>query len=272
MMNGGALLPRSSAPSFVESGQGAGSPAIFLHGIGGGADSWHYQLERLSARRRSLAWWMPGYGPSAPIADMTFDRLASSVVDLLDSEGIAKAHIVGHSIGGMIALQLAGIAQHRICSLTLSATSPAFGNPNGTFQRSFLEKRLKPLERGFDMTAMAPKIVDELVGTGADPNAIALAIKSMSVVPVSAYRAAMRCVVGFDARPILPTIAVPTLVIAGSEDSNAPVGMMRRMAEKIPGSRFTIIEGAGHLANMEKPREFNRALTAFLDDVNSNHQ
>lgn len=257
---------RAGSPAFMEQGSGA-TPVLFIHGIGGGADSWLRQLEFFGRSRRAIAWWMPGYGPSAPLPEMTFDALADAVVALLDHLELPHVHLVGHSIGGMIAQTLAGRAQHRLASLTLSATSPAFGSKDGDFQRAFVEKRIKPLDDGFSLADLAPKIVAELVGDNVDMGAIEAAIASMSQVPPASYRAAMKCVVHFDARPVLPTISAPTLLVAGSQDTNAPAPMMERMAQKIAGAHFRVIEAAGHLANMEQPAAFNQILSNFIADI-----
>jgi 3-oxoadipate enol-lactonase len=253
-------------PAYEAQGSG-GVPVLFLHGIGGGADSWQEQLACFGRTRRALAWWMPGYGPSIPLSGTTFEALAEAVIALIDSLEAPRVHLVGHSIGGMIAQTLAGRAQERLASLTLSATSPAFGSPDGAFQRVFVEKRLKPLDEGFSLADLAPRIVAELTGDDTDPDAFDRAVASMSAVPPESYRAAMHCVVTFDARSILPRIAVPTLLIAGEKDTNSPPAMMERMAGKISGARFQVIEGAGHLANLERPAAFNAILASFLADV-----
>ncbi|HEX2137253.1 MAG TPA: alpha/beta fold hydrolase, partial [Microvirga sp.] len=149
----------------------------------------------------------------------------------------------------------------------LSATSPAFGSRDGTFQRAFLDKRLKPLDEGIGLPALAPDIVAELVGEDPCPEGVRRAIESMAQVPPQSYRAALALVATFDARALLPRIAVPTLVIAGARDGNAPAAMMEKMAARIAGARFVSCEGAGHLANLERPGAFNRAVAAFIEAV-----
>jgi pimeloyl-ACP methyl ester carboxylesterase len=75
----------------------------------------------------------------------------------------------------------------------------------------------------------------------------------------------MQCLVTFDRRDALTGISVPTLVLAGERDENAPADMMERMAAKIPGARFQVIPGAGHLAHFEQPMAFREALDGFLE-------
>jgi pimeloyl-ACP methyl ester carboxylesterase len=102
------------------------------------------------------------------------------------------------------------------------------------------------------------------VGVAPDPEGVALARRCMAAVPEAAYRAAIRCLVGFDRRDALVGYRMPVLLIAGGRDTSAPEPMMRRMAERIPGSRLAAIEAAGHLANLEQPAAFNRLLDEHL--------
>ncbi len=81
------------------------------------------------------------------------------------------------------------------------------------------------------------------------------------------YRAVVRALIGFDLRAALPHVSVPTLVLAGGKDPNAPAAMMQKMAAQIPGARYHEIEGCGHLANIEQPQAFDSALGAFLDTL-----
>jgi 3-oxoadipate enol-lactonase len=255
----------SEAPHHIECGQG---PAIvFLHGIGGDGPSWLPELEALSDRYRAIAWDLPGYGGSPALPEMTFPALVEALKDLLDKLGVGRAHLVGHSIGGMVALEFAARFSERMASLVLYATSPAFGKADGDWQRDFLKARLAPLDEGKRMAELAPFIVESLVGDSPDADGVARATAAMARVPEDAYRAAMQCLVTFDRRDALAGIAVPVLVLAGEKDDNAPAAMMERMAGKIPGARFQIIPGAGHLAHFERPEAFRAALDTFLEQT-----
>jgi len=255
----------SEAPHHIERGQG---PAvIFLHGIGGDAVSWLPELDALSGRCRAIAWDMPGYGGSPALPAMDFRALAGALKNLLGKLGVERAHIVGHSIGGMVALEFAAHFPGSVASLVLYATSPAFGRADGDWQRDFLEARLAPLDAGKRMAELAPAIVNSLVGDNPDAQGIARATAAMARVPEAAYRAAMQCLVTFDRRDVLAGITAPTLVLTGEKDDNAPAAIMERMAEKIPGARFQVIPGAGHLAHFERPAAFRAALDAFFDQT-----
>ena len=260
----------SAAPHHIE--RGAGPAVIFLHGIGGDAQSWLPELEALAGRYRAIAWDMPGYGGSPAVPAMTFPALAAALESVLDSLEIDRAHLVGHSVGGMVAQEFAATRPARVASLVLYATSPAFGKPDGDWQQGFLEARLAPLDAGRTMAELAPGIVKGLVGANPDPDGVARATAAMSRVPEDAYRAAMRCLVTFDRREALPELAVPVLVLAGAQDDNAPARMMERMAARIPGAAFEIVPRAGHLAHFEHPQAFRDAVAAFLDGVTARRE
>jgi pimeloyl-ACP methyl ester carboxylesterase len=238
---------------------------VFLHGIGGNQSSFDDQLEAFAgAGWRAAAWDMPGYGASPALADMTFAALADSAAALLDDLGGAPAVVVGHSMGGMVAQELAARHPERLRALVLYATTPIFGSPDGSFQQRFLAERLAPLDRGLTPADLAPELVAGLLGPSAPEAARARAIASTSAISAAAYRAALRCLVTFDRRAELARIACPTLALAAELDTLAPPRSMARMAERIAGARSECLPGVGHLAHLEVPGPFNAALGSFL--------
>lgn len=249
--------------------RGHGPPLLFLHGIGGDAACWRPQLAAFSEGYRALAWNMPGYGSSASLPEMTFAGLADALLGLLDRLDIARVHLVGHSMGGMVAQEFAATRPDRLRSLVLVATSAAFGRADGAWQREFLASRLGPLEQGRSMANLAAGMVAGLVGEAPEPAGITQAVSSMSRVPEAAYRAALQCLLTFDRRDALARIEAPTLLLAGERDQTAPAAVMERMAAKIPQARFLVLPRAGHLANLEQPARFNRTLGDFLAGVAS---
>lgn len=245
--------------------RGAGEPLLFLHGIGGGKECWGPQLEAFADGYRAVAWDMPGYGESPALAEPSFAALAEALLALVDHVG-GPVHLVGHSLGGMVAQEFAARHPARLASLVLSGTSPAFGRPEGDWQKKFIAARLGPLDAGHTMDELAAGIIEGLVGEAPDPAGVALAVACMGRVPAETYRAMMRLLVTFDRRAALGRIAVPTLVLAGGRDDNATPKVMAGMAERIPGARYVCLAGAGHIANLERPAAFNRALRGFLDE------
>ena len=127
-----------------------------------------------------------------------------------------------------------------------------------------MHDRPAPLDAGHGMAGLAAGMVAAMVGPDADPAGVALAEDCIAHTPDSTYRDTVLAMPGFDQRAALPGITVPTLVLAGSLDTNAPADGMQRMAAKIPGARFTVLDGVGHLAHLEAPERFNEAVGGFL--------
>ena len=154
---------------YEAAGHSGSPPLVFLHGIGGAARAWRGQLEAFGDRYRAIAWDMPGYGGSAPLAAVSIAALADALRDFLQQVGATKPILVGHSIGGMIVQQLLASSPDIASAVVLAQTSPAFGKPDGDWQKSFIDARLGPLDRGETMVSLAPTLVKELVGD--DPDA-----------------------------------------------------------------------------------------------------
>jgi 3-oxoadipate enol-lactonase len=250
--------------SYEAAGAPASPPLVFLHGIGGAARAWHGQLDAFSGRYRTIAWDMPGYGGSAPLPTVSMATLAGALQDFLRQIGAVKPILVGHSIGGMIVQQLLAKSPDIAGAVVLAQTSPAFGKPDGDWQRSFIDARLGPLDRGETMVSLAPTLVKELVGNDPDLEGMEIARDCMAAVPEAGYRACMLALLGFDQRSALKNIAVPTLVLSGTRDKNAPAPMMAKMASHIPSASYVELEGVGHLVNLERPATFNVVLDQFL--------
>ncbi|WP_035647084.1 alpha/beta fold hydrolase [Bradyrhizobium sp. ORS 285] len=248
--------------------EAAGAPdrqtLVFLHGIGGAARAWRGQLAHFGERFHAVAWDMPGYGQSARLETASITTLAGALQDFLIQINARNPILVGHSIGGMIVQEWLMTHAQAASAVVLAQTSPAFGKADGDWQKAFIEARLGPLDRGATMASLAPDLVKELVGDDPDPQGLELATSCMAGVPEASYRASMLALLGFDRRQALKEIKVPTLVLSGSKDRNAPAPMMEKMAGFIPGAQYVELEGAGHLVNLERPGEFNAALDSFL--------
>jgi 3-oxoadipate enol-lactonase len=248
---------------------GSGPTILMLHGIGGGHRAFAPQVETFAgAGYRAVAWDMPGYGHSAPIEPYTFKGLAQSCVALIEAlmsaKGGGSVVLLGHSMGGMVAQEVVARRPELVSHLILSGTSPAFGKDDGEWQRSFIAERTAPLDAGQSMAELAQVLVPQMIGPGAMPEGVALAQHVMATVNPSTYRRALECIITFDRKAALSSIHVPTLLVAGEYDRNAPPAVMKRMGEKIPGSDYIELPNIGHLQNMEAPDEFDAAVLNFL--------
>ena len=229
-----------------------------MHGIGGRASLWAPTVAALSPRP-VLALDMPGYDGTRP-ALTGFPELADAAAALLDG----PADVVGHSLGGMIALELALRHPERVRRLVIVASSPAFGSRDPAFREAFLAARRKPLDEGLGMAGVAAELVPAMLGPAADPGSAPAAIAAMASVDAAAYRATLAVLTGFDRRADLPRVSQPALLIAGEADQTAPPRGMARMAEAMPNARLLVIPGAGHLLPLEAPDAFHAALLDFL--------
>ena len=244
---------------------GGGPTVLMLHGIGGGHLSFAPQVETLaSSGYRAVAWDMPGYGRSAPIEPYTFKGLAASCIALIESLKCGGVTLVGHSMGGMVAQEVVARRPELVSKLVLAGTSPSFGKPDGDWQRGFVAERTAPLDAGQTMAELAARLVPEMTGPEALPEGLKLARHCMGLVNPSTYRRALEALVTFDRRANLPNIAVPTLLIAGEHDRNAPPAVMKKMAGSIPGSTYIELAGVGHLQNLEAPDDFDGLVLNFL--------
>jgi pimeloyl-ACP methyl ester carboxylesterase len=244
---------------------GAGPTVLMLHGIGGGHLSFAPQVETLaSSGYRAVAWDMPGYGRSAPIEPYNFKGLAQSCIALIEALNCGDVALVGHSMGGMVAQEVMARRPELVSKLVLCGTSPSFGKPDGDWQRKFIAQRTAPLDAGKSMAELAEVLVPQMVGPGSLPEGVRLATHCMSLVPASTYRRALEALVTFDRRANLPLIQVPTLVVAGEHDRNAPPAVMKKMADAIARSTYLEMPGIGHLQNLESPDDFDGLLLNFL--------
>lgn len=241
------------------------TPLVFLHGVGGGHHAWDAQLPYFAERGHAAhAWDQPGYGHSASVEPYDLEQVAAALERLLDSLGGEPVVLVGHSMGGMVAQEAYARFPRRIKALVLAFTSAAFGGTDSEFARRFIAERIGPLDAGQSMADIAARLMPRMRGSKSDEQGAAHAQKVMAGVPPDTYRKAVKLLTTFDRRAQLPRIAVPTLLVAGSEDTTAPAALMARMTEKIPGAELVVLPGCGHLGPMDQPAPFNAALEAFL--------
>jgi 3-oxoadipate enol-lactonase len=259
------MVTKDGCFAYEAAGDPNAIPLVFLHGIGGAARAWRQQLAVFGDCFRAIAWDMPGYGGSKPLANVSIAALAEALQQFLQQIEAPKPVLVGHSIGGMIVQQWLVHHPYAARAIVLAQTSPAFGKADGDWQRSFIAARLGPLDRGEMMSSLAPSLVKGMVGEDPDTEGMEVARDCMSSVPEASYRAMMLALIGFDLRGALKDISVPTLLLSGSRDNNAPAPMMAKMAGYIPSARFVELAGVGHLANLERPVAFNEALNEFLE-------
>jgi pimeloyl-ACP methyl ester carboxylesterase len=247
--------------------QGSGPPAVFIQGVGVHGCAWAPQVGALAARYECLSFDNRGLGRSQPMgAPLTIEQMAADTLALMDAQSWPSAHVVGHSMGGLIGLQIALSAPQRVRSLSLLCSFP----------------------RGRDAVQLTPAMlwtwIRVSLGTRAQRRNAFLKI----VMPESAIATANRArlaselaplfghdladqppvsvrqisaLVRYDATPRLPALAgVRTLVVSAAQDRVARPEVGRAMAAQIPGARFVEIPDAAHGASIQHAARINALL------------
>lgn len=246
---------------------GAGDPLLFIHGLGGCLRDWDAQLPHFVRHHRVIAVDMRGHGESdKPEGPYSMAGFAADIRALLKGLGLGPVHVCGISMGGMIAFQLAADAPELVRSLTIVNSGPAMLLTNLRVRRMIWQRAL--LLRLFSMRRLATAIAERLLPRE-DLEAVRRAmIERMSRNQKRHYRAAFRAIVGWSVLEHLPSMTMPTLILAGELDYSSPQ-QKQAYVDLLPNARMVVIPQAHHALPMEWPERFNRALEGFLLQVES---
>lgn len=244
---------------------GDGPLVVLLHGLGGSRIAWEPQLAALAHRWHVAAWDLPGYGGSAALPEepVTFRALAGAAAAWIGALGGERAHVVGISMGGMIAQYLAAWHPQLVRSLTLMSTSPRFGL-DGTDPVTWRAARLAPLDAGLEPSDFSERVLRSIAGTQISEEAFQQQQSAMARITGAALRRSIGCIVTHDSRDLLPSITAPTLVLAGEFDRETPPEYSQYLADHIPGATLVVVPHAGHLLGAEAPEQVNRLLAQHL--------
>ena len=242
-----------------------GHPVILLlHGLGATSDSWQLQFPVLTENKyRSIAPDARGFGQSTyPGGEMTADKMAEDMVALLNHLGIEKVHIVGISMGGILALQLALDYSDMVDKLVLVNTFAQLKPDNASQFLYFWLRRILVNTVGLAKQAEA---VTQRVFPNPDqePFRQELYRQIMQADP-QAYRSSMRGLGSFNVVDRLGEIFIPTLVITGENDTTVAPQRQRFLAEAITNAKQVVIPDAGHAVSVDQAEAFNQVLIKFL--------
>ena len=240
-----------------------GPYVLFLHGIGGNHGNFQTLMSGMEGVR-AIALNLPGYGDSLPLeGGLSFPALATWLSRFIETLG-EPVHLVGHSIGGMVALEHTASFPEQVASLSMLGATAAFGGRDDSFKEAFLKLRLAPLDAGQTMAEIARSAVPTTVGANASQAVKQAAIHSMSSISEQVWRDILNCLVTFNRREDIASIPQRVCVISGSEDTNAPAKTLAKMAEKFQQAEYHCLEGVGHLLPLEAPREISQILDKFI--------
>jgi 3-oxoadipate enol-lactonase len=234
----------------LDQGRRDGPPLVFINSLGTDFRIWNEVAEILAPDFRIVTYDKRGHGlsESGPDANDMADY-ARDLMGLPDGLGVGRATIVGLSIGGLIAQELYRHSPERVAALVLCDTAAKIGTDE------VWDQRIGHVERG-GIEAIADSVLERWFTAhfrAARSTELAGMRAMLTRTPRQGYLAACGALKRADLRPYAGRILAPTLCLVGDEDGSTPVALVKETAALIPGSRFEIIEGAGHLPNVEKP-------------------
>jgi pimeloyl-ACP methyl ester carboxylesterase len=251
---------------WIEQGPGFDAAAVVLiHGLGGDAQFWGVEQTALARHFRVLAVDLRGSGLSpGTLEAFSIEDLARDVECMLDEAGISSAHVIGFSMGGVVAQALAVASPHRVKRLVLAATF-AIVHPQA---RLFLEAIGSVYRDGISARQLYELVLPWLFSAAflSDSRATPYLIYPDDPGGEQSREDWLRlldALLAFDGRARLAEIRMPTLIISGDEDCLAPRAGAEALAEGIQGSVLKIVAG-GHLMNVESPDEFIAQIERFL--------
>ena len=239
----------------IESSTDEGAAVVLIHGAGGNHLVWPGSLRRLPSAK-TYALDLPGHAGSAGQVRESIEDYVSDIQAFLDVLGLDRVVVVGHSMGGAIAQTLALTAPDRVLGLVLLGTSARL-----RVAPEFLEGVRTQFERTvslIDYWMWAPGTGSELRDKGRQ-----MMIQAGPQVLLGDFQACDQ----FDVRDQVGSIKAPTLVLTGTEDLMTPARFGQWLADQISCSRFVLIEGAGHMLMLERPREIADQVETFLVEL-----
>jgi pimeloyl-ACP methyl ester carboxylesterase len=246
---------------------GAGRPVLLIMGLGYTLDMWHRLAPVLAERRRVVAFDNRGVGESdVPEGAYSIPDMAADAAAVLDDAGVARCDVIGVSMGGVIAQELALSYPERVRSLVLACTT--CGGPEAeSAEPEVLEilqaRATMSVEEG--IRAMIPFVYGP--DTPVDRIEEDLAIRMRTYPTAQGYLGQLSGVLGYDISERIGAIRVPTLVVHGESDRLVPPSNGRLVASRIPGARLAVLPGASHIFLTDLPEESARVVVEFLDEV-----
>jgi pimeloyl-ACP methyl ester carboxylesterase len=241
---------------------GQGEPILFLHGLGSSTRDWEYQIEFFSKHYKVVTLDVRGHGRSdKPSGPYSIPLFAKDTAELIEALGIESTHVVGISMGGMIAFQLAVSTPSLVKSMVIVNAAPEF------VIRS-IKERLQLYQRQFIVRLLSMRKMGEVISQRLFPKLGQEELRELFVErwaenDPKAYLASMQAIVGWSVTEHLGSIKCPVLVLAADEDYT-PVALKEAYVAKMVDAELKVIKDSRHATPVEHPEKFNEAVMAFL--------
>lgn len=243
---------------------GGGPPILLIHGLGYARWGWEPILPELAARRRVISFDNRGIGESSvPPGPYTAEAMAADAAAVLDAAGVDRAHVVGTSLGGMVAQELAITAPDRVDRLILLSTTPGatrgFPMPDESVQMLTEAATWEP-------EVALRRFVENALGTRPDPDLVERILAHRLAAPQDPAGWAAQAAAGttYDGGDRVARIQAPTLVLSGTADRVVDYRNSELLADLVPDTRLHLFPDAGHLVFWETPRAVADIIDEFL--------
>ncbi|MEO8677588.1 MAG: alpha/beta fold hydrolase [Vicinamibacterales bacterium] len=241
---------------------GAGEPVLLIHGLGSSTRDWAPQIDALATRFTVVAFDVRGHGRSGkPDQRYSVKLFADDTAALIRALGLAPVHVVGISMGGMIAFQLAVDAPGLVRTLVIVNSGPEM-QIRTVAQRLMIWSRITTV-RLFGMRKMGEVLATRLLPKPEHAGLRTTFVERWAANEPRAYLSSLRALVNWSVLEHLPSISHPVLVMAADQDYT-PVALKQAYTAQLPHGELVVIEDARHFMPIERPHEFNEAVLAFL--------
>ena len=241
---------------------GEGPPLVFVHGAASDARLWQPQLSEFADGFTAVAWDEPGAGGSSDIPrDFTLGDYAGALAALIGELGLGPAHLVGLSWGGTVMLELYRRQPELVASLVFAGS---YAGWKGSLPAEEVQTRLTGMRQMLAADVFDPTLPG-LFAAEPPPDVLRLLEQVARDVRPASLEIQLSVMGEADLQSVLPSIRAPTLLVWGEQDVRSPLAVARQFERSIPGARLVVIPDCGHVSNLERATEFNRAVREFLD-------
>jgi 3-oxoadipate enol-lactonase len=246
--------------------QGQGEPVLWLQGLNAPAAAWAVQLAHFAQTQRSIAPDGRGVGQTdAPPPPYTTRAMADDALRVLDACAVERAHVVGLSLGGAVAQELALAAPARVRSLSLLSTFAHQPPRSRALLQAWralypLAQRSPELRRAWELQAYSWLFTDAFWRSDSNVRAALKFAHTQAPQTIAGFQGQCDAALAHDTRDRLPALAVPTVVVHGALDQLSPLANGEELAKLIPGAELVVLQNVGHAVNIEAQRAVNQAL------------